>query len=114
MSNESMKERSERLKREAEEAKRKAEKKNMVKELTHQQEADTDFSKIAEELSRRLADDKKNSANDRHIKDTIYIEEDLYHAFSALCVNRGDKKKHINAALKDYVLKKYREIQQQN
>lgn len=110
--NESMKERAERLKREAEEAKKNADKKDMVKQLSHQQEADTDFAKIAEELSRKLADKKNDSANDKHVKDTIYIEEDLYHAFSALCVNRGDKKKHVNAALKDYVLKKYRELQQ--
>lgn len=110
MSSESMKDRAERLKREAEEAKKNADKKDMVKQLSHQKEADTDFAKIAEEFTRRLADNKKDSANDKHVKDTIYIEEDLYRAFSALCVNRGDKKLYVNMALRDFVLKKYREL----
>lgn len=108
--NESMQERMERLKREKEEAKKNADKKDMVKQLSHQEEADTDFLKIAEEFQ-RMQQEKPESVNAHTVKDTIYIEEDLYKAFSALCVNRGDKKKYVNAALRDFVLKKYKELQ---
>lgn len=77
------------------------------------QEQDTpDFAKIAEELQRRHAE-KAKSLNDpeEYVKDTIYIEKDIYTAFNSLCLKRGDKKKLINEALAQYVAKRYREIQ---
>lgn len=78
------------------------------------QEQDTpDFAKIAEELQQRHEQEKR-SLNDTYIKDTIYIEENIYKAFNALCTERGMKKQLVNEALADFVQKKYRELQQKN
>lgn len=78
------------------------------------QEQDTpDFAKIAEELQERH-EQEKHSLNSGYIKDTIYIEENLYKAFNSLCLKRGDKKQMVNEALSEYVTKRYRELQQKN
>lgn len=71
-------------------------------------EPEPDFKKIAEEIKK--ASDVKKSVNEGYVKDTLYIREDIYNAFMALCPNHGDKKQHINVALSDYVKKKYKEL----
>lgn len=72
-------------------------------------EPESDLKKIAEELQ-KANEKNKVSVNDNTVKDTIYIQEDIYRAIEALCVKRGDKKRHINAALADYVRKKHKEL----
>lgn len=75
-----------------------------------QQEAETpDFAKIASELAEHHEKEKR-SLNDGYVKDTIYIQEDLYKAFNALCTERGLKKTYVNEAIKDFVLKKHKEL----
>ena len=108
---ETMHERMERLKREKEAAKATEEQKTtLLSQLTHQTDATTDFEKITEEFE-KLQENKQPGANEGYTKDTIYIKDSLYKAFNALCVNRGDKKKHVNQALEDYVMKMYRELE---
>lgn len=80
--------------------------------ISQEQEA-PDFAQIAEELQQRHAEEAR-SLNTGYIKDTIYIEENIYKAFNALCTERGMKKQLVNEALADFVQKKYRELQQDN
>ena len=82
-------------------------------EQEDQEQEAPDFAKIAEELQQRHEQEKR-SLNDRYIKDTIYIEENIYKAFNALCTERGMKKQLVNEALADFVQKKYRELQKKN
>lgn len=84
----------------------------VISGIIKQEQATPDFAKIAEELQQRHAENAK-SLNDpeEYIKDTIYIEKDIYTAFNSLCLKRGDKKKLVNEALALYVQKRYREIQ---
>lgn len=72
---------------------------------------DEDLKAIAQELKERK-EKEPDSINDPnlYVKDTIYIEKDVYEAFNALCLKRGDKKQFTNEALKDYVKKKYKEL----
>ena len=81
--------------------------------IISQEQETPDFAQIAEELQKRHAEEKR-SLNDSYIKDTIYIEENIYRAFNALCTERGMKKQLVNEALADFVQKKYRELQQDN
>lgn len=77
--------------------------------VTHDVET-IDMAAIAEHLQQQRTGEPI-SANDGYTKDTLYIENDLFRAFNALCVKRGDKKKFANEAIRDFVLKKYREMQ---
>lgn len=85
----------------------------VISGIISQEQETPDFAKIAEELQQRHAEEKR-SLNDNYIKDTIYIEENIYRAFNALCTERGMKKQLVNEALADFVQKKYRELQQKN
>lgn len=85
----------------------------VINGILHQEQETPDFAKIAEELQQRHAEEKR-SLNDSYIKDTIYIEENIYKAFNALCTERGMKKQLVNEALADFVQKKYRELQRNN
>lgn len=85
----------------------------LLKQLADQKDDAPDFQKIAEELQKRHEEEKR-SLNTGYIKDTIYIEENLYKAFNALCTERGMKKQYVNQALSEFVQKKYREIQKNN
>ena len=86
-------------------------KKEVIQQIIHQEEDKPDFEQIARELQQRHEEEKR-SLNDNHIKDTIYIQEDIYKAFNALCTERGLKKVYVNEAIADFVQKKYRELQQ--
>lgn len=85
----------------------------VINGIVNQEQESPDFAKIAEELQKRHEEEKR-SLNDSYIKDTIYIEENIYKAFNALCTERGMKKQLVNEALADFVQKKYRELQQKN
>ncbi|MBR5193019.1 MAG: hypothetical protein IKW37_01175 [Bacteroidaceae bacterium] len=80
--------------------------------ISQEQEA-PDFAQIAEELQQRHAEEAR-SLNTGYVKDTIYIEENIYKAFNALCTERGMKKQLVNEALADFVQKKYKELHQKN
>lgn len=79
--------------------------------ISQEQEA-PDFAQIAEELQQRHAEEAR-SLNDpeEFVKDTIYIQKDIYTAFNSLCLKRGDKKQFVNDALAMYVQKRYKELQ---
>lgn len=85
----------------------------VISGIINQEQETPDFAKIAEELQQRHAEEAR-SLNDNYIKDTIYIEENIYKAFNALCTERGMKKQFVNEALADFVQKKYRELQMKN
>lgn len=86
-------------------------KKEILSQITGK-ESTMNFDKIATELEIRKEQEKEKQAglNDGFVKDTIYIQEEIYKAFNALCLTRGDKKKFTNEALIDFVYKKYAEI----
>lgn len=85
----------------------------VINGIINQEQETPDFAKIAEELQQRHAEEAR-SLNTGYVKDTIYIEENIYKAFNALCTERGMKKQLVNEALADFVQKKYRELQQKN
>lgn len=85
----------------------------VINGIISQEQETPDFAKIAEELQQRHEAEKRG-LNDNYVKDTIYIEENIYKAFNALCTERGMKKQLVNEALADFVQKKYRELQQKN
>ena len=89
-----------------------SEKAELVNKILNQEEETIDMKAIAEALQEQR--EEQPGLNDGYRKDTLYIQEDLYEAFNALCVNRGDKKKFVNEALKDFVLKKYKELGKKN
>ena len=75
---------------------------------------DRKLKTIAEEFKKRKEEydprPKDGSFKDNYVKDTIYIEKDIYEAFNALCLEYGDKKRFANQALRDFVIKKHEEI----
>lgn len=84
----------------------------VINGIINQEQEAPDFAKIAEDLQKRHAEEAR-SLNDpeEFVKDTIYIQKDIYTAFNSLCLQRGDKKKFINEALAMYVQKRYKELQ---
>lgn len=98
------------------EAMRKQESENkpsaVIDGIVKQEEEKTDFSKIAQELQERH-EKEAVGANENYVKDTLYIESDIYKAFNALCIKRGDKKYHVNKALAEYVQREYKRIQRE-
>ena len=85
----------------------------LVSKIMNQEEEATSLDAIAKELQERREAEAVGE-NEGYVKDTIYIRKDIYEAFNALCIKRGDKKKHANAALERYVLEEYRKIQKGN
>lgn len=81
----------------------------LVNKMMNQEKETIDMKAIAEALQEQHKE-KAQGLNEGFTKDTLYIENDIYDAFNALCVNRGDKKKYVNEALRDFVLKKYKEL----
>lgn len=88
-------------------------KSELVSKIMHQEEEATSLDVIAKELQERREAEAVGE-NEGFVKDTIYIRKDIYEAFNALCLKRGDKKKHANAALEKYVLEQYRKLQKGN
>lgn len=84
----------------------------VINGIVNQEQEAPDFAKIAEELQKRHEEEAK-SLNDpeEFVKDTIYIQKNIYIAFNSLCLKRGDKKQFVNQALADYIQKRYKEIQ---
>lgn len=99
----------ERAMREREAAKAAETSDNIVTQLTHESDGEPDLKEMARKLQERHAKEAR-SVNTNTIKDTLYIDEDIYTAFNALCLQRGDKKRYVNQALKDFVLKKTKEL----
>ena len=85
----------------------------LVSKIMSQEEEPVSLDDIARELQERR-EAESISENDGYVKDTIYIRKDIYDAFNALCLKRGDKKKHANAAFERYVLAEYRKLQKGN
>lgn len=101
-----------RLQQQKEQLPQPSEKAELVNKILNQEEETIDMKAIAEALQEQR--EEQPGLNDGYRKDTLYIQEDLYEAFNALCVNRGDKKKFVNEALRDFVLKKYKELGKKN
>lgn len=88
-------------------------KSEFVHKLVTQEEEPRSLEDIAKELQERREAEAVGE-NEGYVKDTIYIRKDIYEAFNALCLKRGDKKKHANAAFERYVLAEYKKIQKGN
>lgn len=85
----------------------KSNKPDVVNTIVTGKEEKPNFSDIAsafEERKIKLKDGAKNG----YVKDTIYIRKDLWDAMQALCIEKGDKKHHVNAAYEDYISKMHR------
>ena len=81
----------------------------VMDEFTGRKDEASQMSQIAEALKKQK-EKEKNSLNDDYVKDTIYIQRDIYEAFNALCIKQGDKKRLANEAFRDFVLKKYNQM----
>lgn len=86
----------------------KQDKPSVVHTIATGEEEKPDFAKMAEALEAQK--EEKVSKLDNAVKDTIYIQEDLYRAMQAICVKQGDKRKHVNAAYEMYLTKIYKEM----
>lgn len=99
-----------RMKREKEAAKEAEKgKTDIVSQLTHESDGEPDFAALAEKLKKRH-EEEKTSVMAGTVKYTIYVDEPIATAFNSLCLKRGDQRRYINQALKDFVLKKSREL----
>lgn len=113
MSNNKINERLKQIAKSKDESKQTQAQAEMRAHMTEGKDESPDFAKIAAELQNRHAR-MKRSPNEGHVKDTIYIQKDILESFNALCLQRGDKKKYVNQALADFVLKKHKELKQKN
>lgn len=82
---------------------------DLVGQLTHQSAGEPDLAALAEKLGQRK-DKEKVSVTETAVKYTIYIDKPVATAFDALCINRGDQRRYATEALRDFVLKKSREL----
>lgn len=96
-----------RMKREKEQAA--AKDTELVGQLTHQTNVETDFSELAEKLKEHQEQNAKGE-NEDHVKMTIYIRKDIAEAFNSLITKRGQQKEFANAALRDFIIKKSKEL----
>lgn len=106
--NETLEERIKRL-QEEKEASKAANESKLVDEFTGGGSEPVSFEEIAKELEKRKDAEVKSKLTG-YRKDTIYIREDIYAAFNALCIKQGQKKAFVNEALSDFIMKKYREM----
>lgn len=83
---------------------------DVVNTIVTGKEEKPNFSEIAAQLEerKRKLKEGETGANDGYVKDTIYIRKDLWEAMQALCIEKGDKKNHVNAAYEDYISKMHR------
>lgn len=72
-------------------------------------EATPDFDELAKKLEEIKTKEAKRE-NEGHVKMTIYVEESLARSFKALITKRGQQKAFVNQALKDFVIKKSKEL----
>lgn len=87
---------------------------DVISSIVAGETADNKLKEIAEDLKKRKEQYNPKSKDgvfkDNYVKDTIYIEKDIYEAFNALCLEYGDKKRFANQALRDFVIKKHEEL----
>lgn len=84
-------------------------KEELVDQLTHESNGETDFSEIAQKLQERKEQESKGE-NEGYQKMTIYIQNDIAKSFNALITKRGQQKEFANIALADFVKKKIKEL----
>ena len=103
-------ERIKRLKEEQDAANQATAKDNdLLGQLTHESTGESNLAEIAKKLKQRQ-DEEKTSVMANTIKYTIYVDEDVAEAFNALCLKRGDQRKFVNQALREFVEKKAKEL----
>lgn len=104
MSNKELDEKLERLKG------KKDGKTEVIDEFIGNKDEVSQMAQIAEALKKQK-EQEQSSLNENYVKDTIYIQQDIHAAFNALCIKQGDKKKYANEAFRDFVMKKYKQMQ---
>lgn len=80
-----------------------------VGQLDHENDGEPDFAELAVKLEERKQKEARGE-NDGHVKMTIYVEENLAKSFNALITKRGQQKQFINQAIKDFIIKKSKEL----
>ena len=83
---------------------------DLVKQLTHEEAGKPDFAAIADKLKESHEAEKKPSFLEGTKKLTIYIDNDVADAFTALCPNRGDQRRNATEAFEDWIIKKTKEM----
>lgn len=86
--------------------------KELVGQLTHEATVGENFEELAQKLKERQRAERDPALSDpnKYVKYTIYVEKPVAEAFQALCLKRGDQRKHANQAIKEFVEKKAREL----
>lgn len=82
---------------------------NIVSQLTHESAGEPDMSAIAAKLKQRQEEERTPELAGK-VKYSIYVDADVAEAFQALCIKRGDQRRFANEAMRDFVLKKTREL----
>lgn len=83
---------------------------DLVEQLAHEESGEPNLAAIAEKLKARQAAEAVPSFNERTEKMTIYVDADVAEAFNSLCVNRGDKQRYVTQALREFTIKKAKEL----
>lgn len=81
----------------------------LVGQLTHTSDGEPDYAEIAAKLQEQSGKQDKG-ANEDYIKMTLYVEKDVAAAFRALANRHGLQKEYTNAALRDFIAKKVKEL----
>lgn len=82
----------------------------LVEQLAHEDSGEPNLADIAEKLKARQAAEAVPTFNERTEKMTIYVDADVAEAFNSLCVNRGDKQRYVTQALREFTIKKAKEL----
>lgn len=117
MSNDLIRQRLAEIEKQKSEPDKKRKRPDVVQSIVDGDADDNKLKEIAEELKKRKDEydpiSKDGTFKDNYVKDTIYIEKNIYEAFNALCLEYGDKKRYANQAFRDFVMKKHEEIKRE-
>ena len=103
-------ERMERMKREREAVKGQGSSEELVSQLAHESSTEPDLASITAKLKERQAAETVPTFDERTVKTTIYIDADVAEAFDSLCLKRGDKQRFATQALREFCIKKAKEL----
>lgn len=99
-----------RMKQEREAVKDQSGTEELVSQLAHESGTEPDLADITAKLKERQAAETVPSFDERTVKTTIYIDADVAEAFDALCLKRGDKQRFATQALREFCIKKSKEL----
>lgn len=83
---------------------------DLVEQLAHEDAGEPNLADIAEKLKERRAAETLPPFNERTKKVTFYLDADVADAFDAVCINRGDKQRYATQALREFTIKRAKEL----